>query len=149
MNGYKKLQKKISKKKREIQQLANEHQELDLKIREARAFLAGLETSLKHIPSEERDEKPGGSLRAGGSIAKVYEILTENKKPMHINDILTVMGRGTDKNSQKVLTSQLNTYVRRDKIFIRPMPNTYALKEWGDSPQPDDSAGVQASMAIN
>jgi len=56
MNGYKKQQKKISKKRREIQQLENKHQELDLKIREAKAFLAGLETSLKHIPSEEGDE---------------------------------------------------------------------------------------------
>ncbi len=149
MSGYKKLQKKISKKKREIQQLESAHQELDLKIREARAFLAGLETSLKHIPSEEGDEKPGGSLRPGGSIARVYEILTENTKPMYIKDILTAMGRNTDKDSQKALTSQLNTYVRKDRIFARPIPNTYALKEWGDSAQPDDNAGVQTSMAIN
>ena len=68
---------------------------------------------------------------------------------MYIKDILTVMGRGTDKNSQKALTSQLNTYVRRDRIFARPVPNTYALKEWGDSLPSDDNAGTQTSMAIN
>ncbi len=149
MNGYKRLQKQISKKKRGIQELENEHQELGLKIREAKAFLAGLETSLKHIPSEEKDERSSDSLRAGGSIAKVHEILTENTKPMYIKDILMVMGRNTDADSQKTLTSQLNNYVRQNRIFSRPYPNTYALKEWTDSSPPDNDNGVQASMAIN
>jgi len=149
MNGYKRLQKQISKKKGEIQQLEHEHQELGVKIREAKAFLAGLETSLKHIPSEEKHERSGESLRPGGSIAKVHEILTENTKPMYINDILMAMGRNTDTDSQKALTSQLNNYVRQDRIFARPVPNTYALKEWGDSSPPDNDNGVQASMAIN
>jgi len=149
MGDYKKLRNKIARKNKAIQELEDDLQELEVKIREAKAYIRGLEESLRLIPNEETNKEPASSLRPGGSIAKVHDILSQYTKPMYIKDLLTELGRDTDIDSQKALTSQLNNYVRQDRIFSRPAPNTFGLKEWGDIPPADDAEGAQTSMAIN
>ena len=149
MSQFRKLRNKVVRKNREIQELEGNLQELEVKIREAKAYVRGLEESLKHVSSEEINKEPGSSLRPGGSIAHVHDILSQSGNPMYIKDILTEMGRNTDTDSQKALTSQLNNYVRQDRIFSRPVPNTFGLKVWGNTPPPDDEEGAQTAMAIN
>jgi len=148
MNIPKKLQGQIRRKKKEIQQLESERNELDTKIRDGNTYLSALEDTLNLYPKEEVDENPAQSLRAGKSVAKIYEILKQSGSPMHITDILVAMGKETDKRSQQATGSQLNNYVRKDRIFSRPLGNTFGLKEWGNTDgTPPLSATVDSVQA--
>ena len=133
MNISKKLKTQLNKKNKEIQQLESEQKELEIKIRVANAVVSELEEAMKHLPKDEVDENPALSLRRGKSIAKVYDILKRSGSPMHITEILTAMGKETDKKSQQATGSQLNNYVRKERIFTRPLANSFGLKEW-DNP---------------
>ncbi len=151
MSGPKKLQNQLKRKTKEIQRLECDRRELDMQIREGRAVISALGEAMKHFPKEDSDRDPSRSLRAGKSVARIHDILKNNEKPMHIKEILEAMGKSSDKKSQQSTGSQLNSYVREDRIFTRPHPNTFGLKEWGASTNnsPTDSVGAQTSMAIN
>ena len=149
MSDYKKLRNKIAREHKTIQGLEDDLHGLEKEIIGAKAYVKGLEESLKLVPNEEANKKPASSLRPGGSIAQVHDILSKNGNPMHINDILTEMGRNTDADSKKTLTAPLNNYVRQGKIFSRDMPNTFGLKEWENNRPLDNGESAQTSMAIN
>ena len=150
MSISKKLQAQVRRKNKEIQQLELDRQELDVKIREAYAHIAGLEEAMKHLTKDEKEENPAVSLRKGKSIAQIYDILKQSGEAMHIKDILAAMGKITDKKSQQATGSQLNNYVREGRIFTRDLPNTFGLKEWGaKSPTSSESAeGVQTGLPL-
>jgi len=152
MNIPKKLQGQIRRKKKEIQQLELERHDLDMKIRDGKIYISATEDALKHFPKDEVDENPALSLRRGKSVAKIYEILKQSGSPMHITDILSAMGKDTDKKSQQATGSQLNNYVRKERIFSRPLGNTFGLKEWGNTdgtpPLSDTVDNVQAGLPL-
>lgn len=143
MISPKKLQNQIKRKNKEIQQLEGDRRELDMQIREGYAVISALEEVMKHF---DVDKNPSRSLRAGKSVARIYEILKKNEKPMHIKEILGEMGKNTDKKSQQATGSQLNSYVREDRIFTRPFANTFGLKEWEASTN-DSSTGPEGVQA--
>ena len=134
VNISKKMQGQISRKEKEIQQLELDRQELDVKILNAHAYITGVKDSMRHLPKDEVDKDSASSLRKGKSIAKIYDILKHSGSPMHITDILTALGKDTDTKSQQATGSQLNNYVRDDRIFMRPLANTFGLKEWDTKP---------------
>ncbi len=150
MNISKKLQGRIKRKETEIQRFDEERQELGMKIREAQAAIKELEEIKKHLPKDEVDENPALSLRRGKSIAKVYDILKESGSPMHITEILTAMGKETDKKSQQATGSQLNNYVRKERIFTRPLANSFGLKEWDTKPLTslENTEGAQTGLPL-
>jgi len=152
MNISKKLQGQIKRKEKEIQRFEAERQELGMKIREAHAAIKALEEVKKHLPKDEVDENPALSLQRGKSIAKIYDILKQTGSPMHIKDILAALGKDTDKKSQQATGSQLNSYVRNERIFTRDTPNTFGLQEWGNtndpSPLSDTAESAQAGLPL-
>ena len=152
MNIAKKLQGQIKRKEKEIQQLECDRQELGMKIREAHAAIKALEEVKKHLPKGEVDENPALSLRRGKSIAKIYDILKQSGSPMHIKDILAALGKKTDKKSQQATGSQLNSYVRDERIFTRDTPNTFGLQEWGNtnvtSPSSEPAESAQTGLPL-
>ena len=151
VNISKKLQGQVNRKNKEIQQLELDRQELDMKIREAYAHIAGIKEAMKHLPNAEIEENPALSLRKGKSIAKIYDILKQGGSPMHIKDILAAMGKETDKKSQQATGSQLNNYVRTGRIFTRDLPNTFGLKEWGTKPLTplENTEGLQTGLLLD
>ena len=101
---------------------------------------------MKHFPKEDIDGDPSRSLRAGGSVALIYDILKKHGKPMHITEILETMDKNTDIKSQQATGSQLNSYVRKGRIFSRDLPNIFGLREWkGNANDSTTSRAAQES----
>lgn len=120
---------RIAKKTAEIQ-------ELEMKIREAKAYLQALNDVAKTIS---RDESVGAeqetSLRPGSSVAEAREAILKAGKPLHISDILKASGKEMTSKSRAALAGSISAYVRRGEIFTRPRPNTFGLTELS-SPSP-------------
>jgi hypothetical protein len=127
------LLKRIEKKRREIS-------ELELKIRSALSYIQALEDTVKLLGNDEENVINKGiasvesasdeAMRSGSKPDRVREILSKEGKPMHIVKILEAMGEGTGLPERSGLAGSLGAYVRENKIFYRPAPNTFGLIEF-------------------
>jgi len=115
------LERKIENKRLEIL-------EYESKLREATAFLHGLQEALKVLPRE------GGPssvqiLRPGSDMAKARDFLATLGRPAYIAEILEGIGIGRtgDKPKKSSVGSSLASYARKGEIFKRTAPNTFAL----------------------
>lgn len=116
------LSKRIEKKLAEIR-------EYEDRIREANAYVQGLQDTLKLVPREDEFGAQETTLRHGSNIAKARDALRAAKKPLHISDLLKAMGQPTDKNHRVALAGSIAAYVRKGVIFKKVAPNTFGLLE--------------------
>lgn len=119
MDTRKRIQNRIMKKELEIQ-------ELESSIREGKAYLQALQDTLKMFPRS--IASPEATFRPGSLVHKTYELLKQNGKPIHINEIMKSIGIEPSKRAS--LASSLNVYIKKDEIFTRPSPGTYGLHEF-------------------
>ncbi|MDK9721899.1 MAG: winged helix-turn-helix domain-containing protein [Rhodospirillales bacterium] len=116
---------RILKKEHEIQVLEE-------KLKAARIYVQALQDVLKVIGGEPDKASPSESgLRSGSSVDRARAAILSNLEPMHINDLLEVLGMDQSRESRASLTSSLSAYVRRNEIFTRPAPSTFGLVELG------------------
>jgi hypothetical protein len=66
-------------------------------------------------------------------MARTQEILKKSGKPLHVNEILTLLGKGSDRKTKESLTGSLAAYARKGQVFQKVAPNTFGLVEM-DSP---------------
>lgn len=140
MGAIENLQKLYDKKQQEIRQL-------EIKLREATAYLQALQDSIKVLsreangPAGESEEQ---TLRAGTSLAMARDVLRAVGKPLHVTEILKQMGKPADKKARVSLGSTLASYARDRQVFTRPLPNTFGLLEFTTNSQPtqDSSSGA-------
>lgn len=121
------FQKLIERKQAEIR-------ELEVQIREAQSYLQALQDSAKLLPKEADNNGVASSeysLRPGTSLARVRDIIKEKGAPMHINDILSRLGKTIDTQNRVSLVGTLGSYSRKGRIFSRTAPNTFGLLELG------------------
>lgn len=121
------FQKLINKKRQEVS-------ELELQIREAKAYIQALEDSMKLLP---RDGVAGGvdhKLRPGSSLAKARDAIKATGAAMPIADILKAIGKPQDKKHRVSLAGTLSGYARDGKVFTKTAPNTFGLLELGTIP---------------
>ncbi len=130
-----KFEERIRKKKEEIQ-------EYETKIREVKAYLQALEDAIKLLPRETTNGSEVSMLRPGSNIAKTYELLKKKGEPMHINDILSGIGKTASKKEKVSLSGALGWYVRKKEIFTRPFPNTFGLFSMEQPEEPPDEFGM-------
>lgn len=117
------LEKRIEKKQFEIR----EYQD---RIREASAYLQGLQDTLKLIPKEDEFGVQEVSLRHGSNVGKARDALRGAGKPLHITEILKALGQPTDKKHRLALAGSIASYARKDVIFTKTAPNTFGLIEF-------------------
>src|SRR4051812_45782355 len=118
--------KKIAKKHQEIK-------DLELTIREARAFVQGMEEVLKLLPKDSSAASPDQILRPGTTIFNAREAIKAAAKPLHITEILKALKMEPNKKNRLSLSGSLSGYARRGEVFTRPAPNTFGLVELGHS----------------
>jgi hypothetical protein len=125
MNIRPQLEKKIENKRQEIA-------DLEGKLREASAFLQGLQEALRMLPKEGNGEEkpPDQVLRAGSNMAKARDYLRKMGKPMHVAEILKGIGTEVDKKNKVSLSGSLGTYARRRIIFTSQGANVFGLIEF-------------------
>ena len=119
------IAKRMERKRAEIT-------ELETQVRLAREYVQALEDTLKLIPREavnSSGESAEITLRPGTSLAKAREAIKKVRRPMHLTELLTAIGKGHSRNERAGLSGTLAAYVRRGEVFTRPAPNTFGLIE--------------------
>jgi hypothetical protein len=127
MSTRRKFEERIRRKEAEIQ-------ELDVQLREARAYVLGLQEAMKLLP---REGGAGGTdrgedvLRPGSAVGMARDALRRSGRPLHLLDILTAIGKEPNSANRASLGGSLSAYVRKGEVFTRPAPNTFGLAEFG------------------
>ena len=124
------FQKLIDKKQQEVS-------ELELQIREAKAYIQALEDSMKLLPRD-ANAAVEHTLRPDSSLAKTRDAIRAVGAPMPIADILKAIGKPQDKKHRVSLAGTLSGYARNGKVFTKTAPNTFGLIELGAIPTGDD-----------
>lgn len=115
------LEKKIQAKTQEISQL-------ETQIKEARAYVLGLQEAIKLLPREGAEDASADHIfRKGSDMDRTRELLRKAGKPLYLDDILRGIGKTNTRSLRRSLSSSLNVYVNKGEVFIRPKPNTYGL----------------------
>jgi hypothetical protein len=127
MTKRNRIEERIAKKEMEIQ-------ELEMKLREAKAYIQALQDVMKMMPREESDsthsrESTDSTMRDGSYVSDAREAIRKAGNPLHVVDILKASGRPTDRKSRLGMGGSLAAYVRRGEVFTRPKPNTFGLIE--------------------
>ena len=115
-----------------------EIQQLEEKLKTARVYLHALQDILKSVEREESPTKDEAVLRQGSAVAQVRDIIMGVGQPVHMDNLLDSLGKGSSREAKASLTSSLSAYVRRGEIFSRPAPNTFGLIELGHSNIPEE-----------
>ena len=128
MTGRRRIDDRITRKEQEIQ-------ELETKIREARAYIQALQDVAQFLPKEGNSSTPSDlepSLREGSYITDAKNAIQTAGRPLHIVEILKASGRENNGHLRIVMSGSLAAYVRRGEIFTRPRPNTFQLSRTRD-----------------
>ena len=129
------FQKLINRKMEEIAAL-------EIQVRETRAYVQGLQDSMKLLPRE-TNKVTEYVLREGSALAKTRDILKMNGAPMPIVEILKALGKPQDKEHRTSLAGTLSGYAKDRKVFTKTGPNTFGLREFGNIPAGDEPGGDQ------
>lgn len=133
MNQRQKIEERLRRKESEVQSL-------EAKLRAAKVYAGALRDVLAMMGRESRSQTGGSAnvhvgagavLRQGSAVARAREAMLQHRAPMHIDDLLTVLGKENTRVNKASLTGSLAAYVRRNEIFSRTAPNTYGLLELG------------------
>jgi len=122
MKAEREIQRRISQKQQEIQ-------ELRMGLERAQAYVDALQESLKLFQRSASDDG-NTTLRPNSQIDKARQVLLEASKPLHVSEILKRMGKEVTKNNRISLSGSIGLYVRRREVFTRPAPNTFGLIEF-------------------
>jgi hypothetical protein len=124
------LQKLVARKLDEIASL-------ELQIKETKAYIQGLQDSLKLLPRD-GSEIAEYSLREGSNLAKTRDILKIAGEPLPIAEILKALGKPSDKEHRTSLAGTLSGYARDGKVFTKTAPNTFGLLEFRSVQREED-----------
>jgi hypothetical protein len=132
------IKKKIEKKVQQIRDLELQRDDLSIQIREASAALQAFQEILKITPNDGTEaDKPEPKIRPGSIVALALETLRKHESPMHVTKLLEAMGKHPNHDQKVSLSSSLSAYVRDNKLFTRPEPNVFGLREWSSKEDPD------------
>ena len=129
---------------RKMQEIADLEQQIAL----ARSYLQALQDSMKALPKETPSQANGDDsatdLRPGTLLARTRDALQKHGKPLHITEILAVLGIENTKNARVSLVGSLGAYVRKGQVFSRTGPNIFGLI--GMKPQFESTKGEQTTL---
>ncbi len=114
------LKKLADRKEQEIHSLR-------LQLAQAEAYLQAIQDSIRVLPREQETSTVTTALREGTAIAQARDILAAAGRSLHILEILKQMGRTANKQNRVSLGGSLAAYVRRNQVFRKTAPNTFAL----------------------
>ena len=121
MGAREQVQKRIDQKQQEIR-------ELQAKIRDAEIYIQALQELNRVLPKEVNGSQPE-QLRKGSLVYQAREAIRSAGRPVHISDLLKMLGLPVDKKHRASLSGSISGYARRSEIFTRPEPNTFGLLE--------------------
>jgi hypothetical protein len=142
MGAIENLQKLYDRKQQEVRQL-------EVKLREASAYLQAIQDSMKVLSREANGatvDSEEQTLRPGTSLALARDVLRASGKALHVTELLKQMGKPTDKKTRVSLSSTLASYARDGQVFTRPAPNTFGLLEFSTIAPSASESGVAPAV---
>ena len=135
MGARESLQRLADKKLQEIEGLESE-------LERARIYLQAIQDSMKVLPKEPTSgaEPDRALIRPGTLLAQAREAILNAGKPLHIGEIVAVIGKPSDKKTRVSLAGSIAWYVRRNQVFTRPAPNTFGLSEMSANARPREAS---------
>jgi hypothetical protein len=119
------IEKEVSKKQAELDAMERD-------LHAARAVLAAFKELLRKIPAEggaSSSPLPTGwgknELRPGSDATKARQAILKAGKPLHLTEILSVMGRADTKKNRLSVASSLANYARKGQHFVKTGPNIF------------------------
>lgn len=122
------FQLRIDSKRRELRDLEN-------RIQALRSFIDGLEYAASLLPSDSAYPDSDSQLRKGTTVARAQAIIKAANRPLHVSEILRLIGEPDDNTHRVSLSGSLAAYVRKGQVFTRPAPNTFGLIEIRNRPK--------------
>lgn len=124
--GYRDRLKKIMDSKRaEIDRLERE-------LVAAKAYLQGLNESMRLLPKDDEDEalvKTEETVpKTGASADKARDLIQKEGRLMHVNEIVVGIGLENSRKNRVSVAGSLWRYAKKGEIFIKAGPNTFGLK---------------------
>lgn len=129
MDLRRELNRKIERKRAEVEVWEKEKGEREALIREAHAYIGALSETLKLLPRQTPGTAAAMALRAGSEVARAREAILKAGKPLHVDELLKALGKPVNHNNKASLSGSMATYVRKQTVFTRPAPNTFGLIE--------------------
>ncbi|HXM51207.1 MAG TPA: hypothetical protein VN956_25410 [Pyrinomonadaceae bacterium] len=125
------IQKRIDKIQMTLANLHGQASEIFGDIEANEFAMQELQAVLKSLPDEEGDEgRAEIALRRGSEASKARDALRDVRKPLHVDTLLTAIGKEINKKTRASLAGQLGLYARKDQIFVKTGPNEFGLLEW-------------------
>jgi hypothetical protein len=106
--------------------------ELNARVREAEVYIQALRDVSSGMEDLRRREP--GAPRTNGTesrVDKARRVLEESDQPLHISEIVELIGEEDTKASRASLAGQLAKYVRDGRVFARTGENVFWLLERG------------------
>jgi hypothetical protein len=121
------LQRRIDRKRRDLEKLENE-------LRDAQAYLRALEDTYRLLDGGgEGSEQP---LRPGSDVARCEDILRSAGRPLHVTELLSHLGKASDRKARLSLSASLSSYARRQQVFTKLGQNTFGLSDMPQNSAP-------------
>lgn len=122
MGMRRKIEERIEKKEQEIRLL-------ETQIKEAQAYVQAMQDTLRMLPREDANAVDvEAQLKPDSTVGKTLALLKKANRPLHIKEILHGLGKQDSKKHRVSLAGSLGWYVRKEKLFSRPLPNTFGLR---------------------
>ncbi len=143
------LERKVEKKKNEIEKIRAEIQGRLLEIEKIQGYISGLQDAIKSagtigIISSEKEDVPVESKERGLRIDslpyKARMFLQKHGKPAHISEILNGISVDNTRSHRVSLGWSLNTYSLQNQIFVKSGPNVFGLKEYPIPQKPPENS---------
>lgn len=134
MGMRRRIEERIERKEEEIRLL-------ETQIKEAQAYVQAMQDTLRMLPRESTNAvSVEAQLKPDSIVAKTLALLRKANRPLHIKEILHGLGKQDSKKNRVSLAGSLGWYVRQEKLFSRPLPNTFSLigKDANTEELPDD-----------
>lgn len=146
MTSRHRIEERIAKKELEIQ-------ELEMKLREAKAYIQALQDVMKMMPKDTGESASSNStgsdssFREGSYVSDARNAILRAGRPLHVVEILKATNRPNDRKNRIGMAGSLAAYVRREEVFTRPKPNTFGLVDLGNvAPSHQQTAAPSASV---
>lgn len=125
MSSRRLLEKQIVKANQEVESLRAEIAARQQQISLKEAYIQGMKDSLKYLPKSADSSEALPQLRAGSDVATAREILLKAGKPLHVNEILKLMGKDVNKQNRVSVAGYINYYFKKGLFFKKTSPNTF------------------------
>lgn len=124
------IERLISAKKAEIL-------ELQKRLAEAEAFVAGLEAAKRASQRAASMSNEPEQLRPGSLMFRAREAMQKAGKPLHVVEMLEIIGESTERKKRAAFAGSVASYARKGKFFKKVGPNTFCLLD-----EKEETAGM-------